>query len=656
MSLTSSGSHQQKEYHPSLWSILLHQVPHVNITFHRLADENFKPDSELYLESLGIIGSVPAAWLIFTLIVLLIYLLTRCCDTKNNKKRKSRPIRCCLSFFSLVCCSALAGGFYGNHQLHAGTEHFNTAMTNMDRLIQTAQNQVKTFNDVLQKEVDQNLNRLYDGVFHKETSQASSDQHHELLEHSDFIFYNVTDGLKAMDTIRFQIRDPKTPVVIKGIPLKVAELERLRWPITMALLGVFSLFCLLLFIGAIVHSRATLIVFSVCGLFSIILLWLLASIYVTMAVALADFCYRPTPWVQRALNGTFNLTEDVSNYYLRCPQYNKQSPFTASLEESNRAILNIDASVKKVVSLAKNQYSSTKLEPALKNLENASARTLILQEDMQRDLKCDSLYRFYNDALNAACGTPGEWRASVLEGLFVMLVSASVCALFFTILVWCNSHTWIYFKHKGKYVKVEDQDPYMPLSTIDRGGRGGSMGAPVYQRSRNIHTPPQTPPYHGTLNGHSQHGHIMPKNGTMQMGGSMGGMPMGPTGPNGMSMEQKPLPGPPTLHAGVGYGHIGTLNRGMGHGHSAGPHTLGPQGFMNPGHAGTLGRPPKPQNSGYGQTTGAPTTMTLGRRGHYASLRAARTADTDVPLLGPNQGQYATLSKGCKTLQNDDFY
>ena len=30
--------------------------------------------------------------------------------------------------------------------------------------------------------------------------------------------------------------------------------------------------------------------------------------------------------------------------------------------------------------------------------------------------------------------------------------------------------------------QVEDQDPYMPLSTIDRGGRGGSMGAPVYQR------------------------------------------------------------------------------------------------------------------------------------------------------------------------------
>ena len=58
-----------------------------------------------------------------------------------------------------------------------------------------------------------------------------------------------------------------------------------------------------------------------------------------------------------------------------------------------------------------------------------------------------SLYRFYNDALNAACGEG-------LFGLFIMLVSAIISALFFTILVWCNSHTWIYFKHKAKYVKV----------------------------------------------------------------------------------------------------------------------------------------------------------------------------------------------------------
>jgi len=61
--------------------------------------------------------------------------------------------------------------------------------------------------------------------------------------------------------------------------------------------------------------------------------------------------------------------------------------------------------------------------------------------------------------------------------------------------------------------------------------------------------------------------------------------------------------------------------------------------------------------------------MTLGRRGHYASLRTSGGAtgtagrggaggmgDTGDPLLGPNMGQYATLSKNVKTLESSDFY
>ncbi len=51
----------------------------------------------------------------------------------------------------------------------------------------------------------------------------------------------------------------------------------------------------------------------------------------------------------------------------------------------------------------------------------------------------------------------------------------------------------------------------MPLSTIERPRMGGHLGgvpgggpgaaSSVYHR-RTVHTPPQTPPYHGTLNGH----------------------------------------------------------------------------------------------------------------------------------------------------------
>ena len=60
----------------------------------------------------------------------------------------------------------------------------------------------------------------------------------------------------------------------------------------------------------------------------------------------------------------------------------------------------------------------------------------------------------------------------------------------------------------------------MPLSTIERPRMGGHLGGvpsvgpggpgSVYHR-RTVHTPPQTPPYHGTLNGHqnqSPYGHL----------------------------------------------------------------------------------------------------------------------------------------------------
>ena len=93
----------------------------------------------------------------------------------------------------------------------------------------------------------------------------------------------------------------------------------------------------------------------------------------------------------------------------------------------------------------------------------------------------------------------------------------------------------------------------------------------------------------------------------------------------------------------------------------------------------TLGRPVGGHHhhqSGGGGGGGAyqgldnlPTTMTLGRQGHYGKLRASGRSSgmigagghhgghaNEEPLLGPNMGQYATLSKQCKTLESSDFY
>ena len=52
--------------------------------------------------------------MILTMTVIVKIQITTVTITKIPMKMTTR---CCLSFFSLVCCSALAGGFYGNHQV-----------------------------------------------------------------------------------------------------------------------------------------------------------------------------------------------------------------------------------------------------------------------------------------------------------------------------------------------------------------------------------------------------------------------------------------------------------------------------------------------------------------------------------------------------------
>ena len=92
-------------------------------------------------------------------------------------------------------------------------------MVQIDRHIDEAQSQVKSFSDTLQKRVELNLNNLYDGAFQTEIRQDKA-AHYELMDNTDFIFHNVTLGLKAMDEIRLSIYDPKKPVDIGQIPVR----------------------------------------------------------------------------------------------------------------------------------------------------------------------------------------------------------------------------------------------------------------------------------------------------------------------------------------------------------------------------------------------------------------------------------------------------
>jgi len=100
---------------------LFHSFPHLNVSGHHV-NSAFAPWSELYLEvsyknilyvkvmvikiclfqSLGILGSIPSVWLIITMFLLLIYLMTRCCDRKPRPRHSIVVLKWTLAIFTVL--------------------------------------------------------------------------------------------------------------------------------------------------------------------------------------------------------------------------------------------------------------------------------------------------------------------------------------------------------------------------------------------------------------------------------------------------------------------------------------------------------------------------------------------------------------------------
>ena len=97
-------------YTPGQLVLLLHQLPHVNISLQRLEDTRFRPDSESYLQSLAITGSVTWAGLILTLIILASCYILSAIKVRyqgnqefSEKKRLESPIQTFLVSHLLLC-------------------------------------------------------------------------------------------------------------------------------------------------------------------------------------------------------------------------------------------------------------------------------------------------------------------------------------------------------------------------------------------------------------------------------------------------------------------------------------------------------------------------------------------------------------------------
>ncbi|XP_012140257.1 tweety isoform X4 [Megachile rotundata] len=392
-----------------------------------------------------------------------------------------------------------------------------------------------------------------------------------------------------------EIKKPLTGINLAGAIGIAEKIEQLRWPITMAVLSALLVLCVVLVVGVARHSRCVLITFSVFGLFAVIVSWLMASLYLATSVALGDLCVSPDGYLTRAVPST--LASEVLSYYTHC-ENTRNNPFTQRLRDGQAAITDASKNLNTVTKLALELFPDLQLQPKLNSLAYDVNTVNKLLSGLATFLDCKPLYKQYVHAAKSLCQLG-------LYGLTFMLLASLAAGLFFTVLVWVDSHTWIYIRKRERllidrrtnrmrltricsrrdYHQVDEQDPYLPPSAASQAIAARTLrGQGSY--------PPTAPSVfypnaHGTQNTIKQP------------------LLLTPPPPSYATATARAR----QLHESMLKG-VGINGSGGGGDHKSSQHNQ--------------------------QSTG-------GRAEHRSGL-------------GDQPGQYATLSKQCKTLESSDFY
>ncbi|XP_017887957.1 protein tweety isoform X1 [Ceratina calcarata] len=446
----AGGQQLPEQYTVPQLARVFHSLPHLNVSLHSV-NNTFNPHSEIYLESLGILGSIPAAWLILTLLVLLVYLVTRCCDRKPRPRRSITLLKCSLAILALLCSGAVAVGLYGNDDVHNGLVQLVAAAKNVDGILMGVRNQTDTIEATLKKKVQPQLTALGDDFDAPVSNKTMLAQLLAALQ-------NMQQSTHVAVNRSFEIRRPLTGISLAGAIGMGEKIEQLRWPVTMAVLSALLVLCVVLVVGVVRHSRCVLITFSVFGLFAVIVSWLMASLYLATSVALGDLCVSPDGYLTRTVPST--LAAEVLSYYTHC-ENTRSNPFTQRLRDGQSALTSMRENLNIVKTLALELFKEEQLQPKLNSLLIDVNTVNKVMSGLATSLDCKPLHKEYVYAAKSLCHLG-------LYGLTFMLLASLAAGLFFTVLVWVDSHTWIYIRKRRDYHQVDEQDPYLPPSAASQ--------------------------------------------------------------------------------------------------------------------------------------------------------------------------------------------
>lgn len=204
-------------------------------------------------------------------------------------------------------------------------------------------------------------------------------------------------------------------------------------PATLGFLVLILVLCIMLTIGLVRSSRCTLILFSVVGLLSVTICWILSSGYLVSAIALGDFCTRPEEFI-------CNQQRVPDIHYTNCGTLGTNS-YILRLNESRD---NIDRAKDALYALSlqtNTMYPRDNLRPKIERFDNELKNSKQALAELSSLLDRRTVQHHYRTATKSLCGPS-------LVGLTLMLSAGLVMALVLSILVCVDSHVWIYLGTK----------------------------------------------------------------------------------------------------------------------------------------------------------------------------------------------------------------
>lgn len=114
-----------------------------------------------------------------------------------------------------------------------------------------------------------------------------------MMDTAQLVTKHTAEAVSGIEAALYFIQPSQSDQLLKSFIDEYEFYELLRWPITLGFLTFLLFLCTVLVIGVARSSRCLLIFFSVLGLFTVAICWLLSGLYLATSVAVADFCVAP---------------------------------------------------------------------------------------------------------------------------------------------------------------------------------------------------------------------------------------------------------------------------------------------------------------------------------------------------------------------------